>query len=153
MWKTIFSLRDSRASARLLSVLGRLPFIIGVAVAWVGPEGLKALAQDEAAIYAAVILSFLGAIHWGRVLSEPLADPLESLWLVWGVVPSLIGWLGLLLPRGLGLPLMVLGFVLAWAIDRRAVSAGLLPDWYGRLRTPLSLTVCLCLALLEPLAL
>ena len=41
--------------------------------------------------YGATIASFLGAIHWGLVMREGLAQPVPSL--LWGVVPAC--WAGL----------------------------------------------------------
>jgi Protein of unknown function (DUF3429) len=66
--------------------------------------------------YAASILSFLGAIHWGLVMRDQ--TPAHTL-LVWGVVPSLIAWVALLLPASAGLWLVVLGLCVCLAVDQR----------------------------------
>ncbi|MBP2316050.1 hypothetical protein J2852_005411 [Azospirillum soli] len=101
--------------------------------------------------YAAIILSFIGAIHWGRLLAAPDTEPHPAAWLCWGVVPSLLGWGAVLLPHGLTLPVLLAGFVLVWAVDQRATTAGRLPAWYGRRRTSLTILVCIALAALIPL--
>ena len=51
------------------------------------------------AIYAAVILSFLGAIHWGVViaLSEKLSENESNTMLIYSVIPSLLAWFSFLL--------------------------------------------------------
>ena len=47
---------------------------------------------------AAVILSVLGAVHWGLALSSAeMRPPLARQSLLWGVMPSLLGWLALVL--------------------------------------------------------
>ncbi|MCA1909979.1 MAG: DUF3429 domain-containing protein [Magnetospirillum sp.] len=141
-----FSLRHGDGTARALSYLGLIPFVAGILLTWPPFPELRAHALDATAIYAATILSFIGAVHWGRVITAPAEDPLGSLWLIWAVTPSLLGWFATLLPITWTMPLLILGFVLAWYGDRRAVQAGLLPDWYGHMRDRLTLVVCASLA-------
>lgn len=54
----------------LLGLLGLIPFIVTayLAAAWQAPADLRALTALIA--YAAVILSFLGGVHWGFALVE-----------------------------------------------------------------------------------
>ena len=66
--------------------------------------------------YGATISSFLGAIHWGLVMREGPVQPVSSL--LWGVVPSLLGWVTLLLGHALGLLLMVALLWACFAVDR-----------------------------------
>ncbi|WP_019646613.1 DUF3429 domain-containing protein [Novispirillum itersonii] len=153
---SFFSLRHSEHAARILGYAGLIPFIGLTLSAWVltavGTGAGLSVFPAAIAAYGAVILSFLGAVHWGRIISAPMEDPLASLWLLASVIPSLIGWVALLLPHPYGLGLLLTGFALAWDGDRRAARNGLLPQWYGRLRTRLSLIVgtTLVLALFLP---
>jgi len=95
---------------RRLGYGGLIPFV-GLAVAlWVAPPADWPLARMALLGYGAVISSFLGAIHWGLVMREGSVLPVASL--VWGVVPSLLGWLALLLGTAPGL---VLTAALLWA--------------------------------------
>lgn len=154
---TVFSLRQSEQAARILGYAGVIPFVALAGLAWlsttVGFGGVRPAILAAVAAYGAVILSFLGAVHWGRIISTPREDPLGSLWLLASVIPSLIGWAALLLPPSAGVPLLLAGFVLAWDGDRRATASGLLPAWYGALRTRLSLLVGSSLIFVWPLTL
>ncbi|MBP2294556.1 DUF3429 domain-containing protein [Azospirillum rugosum] len=139
------------ATVRLLSYGGLIPFVGGGALAWATDGAWRAFALQAVIVYAVAILSFIGAIHWGRVLAGREEERSGSAWLVWGVAPSLLGWFAVLLPQALTLMVLVLSFGLAWAADRLAVAEGRYPGWFGRLRTVLTTVVCLTLAALIPL--
>ena len=114
--------------------------------------------------YGAVILSFLGAVHWGLALaggpvgaSPPGASSIIvsapsralRLRLGLGVLPSLVGWAALLVVLvGRPLPallLLVLGFALTTLAETRAARQGLMPPGYLALRHLLTAVVLLCL--------
>lgn len=92
--------------------------------------------------YSASIASFLGAIHWGLAMRGPLTPQPGPF--VWGVFPSLVAWVALLLPiaQGLWTVAMLLGMCLA--IDRRSYPAYGLNDWLG-MRLHLTLVAAMCL--------
>ncbi|CAO3454195.1 predicted protein [Azospirillum argentinense] len=147
------SFEDRRASVvRLLSYGGLVPFVGGTALAWMAEGDGQAAVVREVVVYAVSILSFIGAIHWGRVLSGRDGETSGPAWLAWGVAPSLLGWGATLLPSGLTVPTLILSFLLAWAVDRSAAADGRYPRWFGTLRTRLTIVVCLTLAALIPLA-
>ena len=82
-----------------LGYAGVLPFVACVlAVALLEGEG-RAFAVRALVAYGAVILSFLGAVHWGLLLRQPGAAARVRL-AIGGVLPSLAGWVALLLPGG-----------------------------------------------------
>ncbi|MBK9243678.1 MAG: DUF3429 domain-containing protein [Burkholderiales bacterium] len=90
--------------AQTLGMLGLLPFFALAVLAWLpdsaaaGSLAIASLARLSLAAYAAVILSFLGAVHWGLALSgAEMRLPLARQSLLWGVMPSLLGWLALVL--------------------------------------------------------
>mmetsp|Transcript_13760 Transcript_13760/g.38802 ORF Transcript_13760/g.38802 Transcript_13760/m.38802 type:complete len:188 (-) Transcript_13760:1476-2039(-) len=99
-----------------LAVAGMIPFAaltpIG-AEALGGVEELKQVPGLECVLarsselqrtYAATIVSFLGAVHWGTALAQPPVggSPARfvSLRYLWGVSPSLLAWGSLALPEG-----------------------------------------------------
>jgi hypothetical protein len=91
-------------SAHTLGILGLLPFFALALLSWlpdaasIGQLAIAPLARLSLAAYAAVILSFLGAVHWGFALADSgMSLPLARQSLRWGVVPSLLGWLALML--------------------------------------------------------
>jgi Protein of unknown function (DUF3429) len=95
------------AVAYVLGLAGLLPFIACAAALWggavhaadAGDLALSADANDMAEaiewiadvllVYAAVILGFLGGIHWGMAMRGGVAATGR---LLWGVLPSLLGW-------------------------------------------------------------
>jgi hypothetical protein len=98
--------------------------------------------------YGALILAFLGGVHWGLVLAE--AMPPHTEWrLALGVVPSLVGWVALLtLSLGLadvGLGVLIAGFIAAVIAEAQGYRRGLVPPGYMWLRWMLTIAVLLTL--------
>lgn len=139
------------APALWLGLAGLLPFYACLAAAVLGAGGLPPLAVQAQMGYGAVILSFLGGVHWGLAMTDTDAAPAGMSWtrLGWSVLPSLIGWAALLLPRqSAGLGLLTIGFILMLAGDMRAVAAGTAPRWYLPLRRLLTALVVVALTLM-----
>jgi hypothetical protein len=129
--------------ALVLGFAGLLPFLGGTLGAWwLGyPDFVIALNLQMA--YGAVILSFLGAAHWGLALAQDAGGDWRRLGVA--VLPALAGWVALMIPNALGLLLLAIGFGGVFLADRQAVAAGRAPAWYKALRKPLTLLVLLCL--------
>ncbi len=98
------------------------------------------MATAALAAYAAVIVSFLGGIHWGLALRQPPQQ--HTGLLAWGVVPSLLGWPALLLPPAAGLALLGAILLLCYAVDRKVYTAQGAATWLG-LRLQLTTVACL----------
>jgi hypothetical protein len=139
---------------RLLGYGGLVPFVGLALAAWFAGPALAprvALAQAQ---YGAVILAFVGALHWGRGLAAEAAavraGPGSPLVLVWSVLPSLWAWVALMLPLRIALPVLAAGLLLAWRVDRRLYAADHAQPWHAgfmRLRAQLTLVaVCSLLA-------
>jgi hypothetical protein len=110
----------------LLGLAGLIPFIVTGYLA-VSTHGTPADMHALLALisYGAVILSFLGAVHWGFALAEPPAslaglapppsnrDPAHKPRLALGVLPALIGWVALLVALLLPSPAIALGILIA----------------------------------------
>ena len=85
--------------------------------------------------YGAVILSFLGAVHWGLAMQ----DDRSPRWYVWSITPALFGFASLLLfDVEMRIVALVPLFALTWLVDRQAAKLGLIPIWYMRLRSMLT---------------
>jgi hypothetical protein len=123
--------------ARVLGLAGLLPFWGGALATLVLEDEEQRVAFTAVIAYGAVILTFLGAVHWGLALQVPQALSWERLG--WSVTPSLLGWVALLIEPEPALILLVLGLGTAFVIDMRAGQAGLMPDWYVSLRIVLSI--------------
>jgi hypothetical protein len=129
-----------------LGAAGLLPFIATALLSWLLPPEHRGIALFALAAYGMVILSFLGAVHWGLALAAPAeearyAAPRLGL----GVVPALIAWAALLLPPAPGLGLLALAILATAAVESLAARHGLVPLGYLRLRWVLSIGAALCL--------
>ena len=128
-------------AALVLGGTGAIPFLASAALTVAGPQSVSSFAAKALLAYGAVILSFLGGIHWGLAIrqrpgGEPAPDTSTALAL--SVAPSLIGWVALLLDPRAGMILLAAAFALWLAIDlARAPRLGA-PRWYPRLRWPLT---------------
>ncbi|MCL7463177.1 DUF3429 domain-containing protein [Pseudomonas sp. NW5] len=133
--------------AWLLGLAGLIPFVSGALGVWVTPAGWRTLVLEALLDYAALILAFMGAIHWGLALRGESGDLRTQLQLGLSVIPPLLGWLAIAfgVPALLAIPLLLLSFVGLYLADLRAIALGLAPVWYARLRLPLTLIVSLSL--------
>lgn len=102
-----------------------IPFV-GAAAASHAPEPIASLALAALLAYGATIVSFLGGIHWGLAFMK---DTDRDARFLWGVVPSLLAWVAMLLPSSAGLVLLACTLVLAWVVDRRTYPAFGLEAW------------------------
>ncbi len=142
--------------AALLGMAGLIPFVaITVMILFYPASAPVPGLVGGLAGYGAVILSFLGAVHWGLALADdPIGVPARARIaagrLSLGVLPALAGWAALLvLLTGrplVSLLLLLVGFAVVTAVESRAARAGLMPRGYLTLRWVLSAVVMLCLA-------
>ena len=129
-------------ASRALGWSGLLPFVGGALAVAVAPPAWHDTALRALVAYGAVIVSFLGGIHWGSATGAA-HDGAR----LWGVVPSLLAWPLLVLPSSrLALIGLAASLALCWAVDRARFPAmglsALLP-----LRTLLSgVAIVSCLA-------
>lgn len=106
--------------------------------AWWGPALLS---------YGAIILSFVGALHWGLAMGlHELSAVQRNALFAWSVVPSLLAWPALLMGGTAGSALLIAGFAAHFAQDIRLARKAALPSWYLPLRLRLTATACVCLA-------
>ena len=133
---------------------GLLPFALLTAALWALDPGqrLHGLALTGLLAYGAVILSFLGAVHWGFVLSRP--DARAPLLLALGVVPALVGAATLAMRPETALVTQMIAFGAVWLYEHRVVGAEVLGKAYLDLRRTLTIAVLVILlfALLGPVA-
>ena len=135
--------RDVTVWARRLGYAGLIPFVVGASAIWLLQEPSSTDLWGQAVLaYGAVILSFVGAVLWGIVISEGEAVPRPAQ-LIMSVVPALLGWLSLLIGPTLGFPVQFVAFISLHACERSGLWCPELPSWYLRLRTQLTAVVAL----------
>lgn len=107
---------------RRLGYLAVVPFVAGAALAWWGGGETRVLAMRALVAYAAVVASFIGAIHWGFGFTQ--TDPQARLF-AWGVAPSIVAWLSLLVTPAAGLAVDAMLLIACYLVDRAVY------PWHG----------------------
>lgn len=121
-------------TAVYLGLAGLLPFIaLGLCVPFMAPSWQTQAVQAVVA-YGAVILSFLGGVHWGAVLIGQHDNPWRY---GYAVMPSLLGWVAVLCENtGTALFLLSTGLLVTFFIDRAIYGR---MHWFTLLRAVLTL--------------
>jgi len=126
---------------------GLIPFIVLTGAIWVVDDAHRITAYEWLRTYAAVILSYVGGVHWGVAMLHPkMSTQDRGTVMGWSVVPALVAWLALLAPWRHGLAITAAMFALHYAMDRALVQRFDVPDWYIRLRGGLTIVVVVCMA-------
>lgn len=112
---------------QLLGYAGLLPFVLLAALTWLPGADWHRLMTLALIGYAATIVSFLGGIHWGVGLQR--AEDQRSFHIFWGVTPSLLAWIALLLPVQAALSMLSLLLLVCYAVDRKTYPAAGLGHW------------------------
>ena len=139
------------APALILGVAGLIPFAVPAVIILWGPAEWRSFGWIALLAYGAVILSFVGAVHWGLALRQTDAGRANSagLWRAfgWSVTPALLAWLALMLSPGAAVLLLLGGFGAQYWADERAFRARCIPLWYLHLRRLLTAGAMACLGL------
>ncbi len=124
--------------ALLLGAGGLLPFVGLALLAAAGPVASHAYWLTALSYYGAVILAFVGALHWAYAVKRG-AEGREA-WLQYGasVLPALLAWLSLLFPVWTALRLQAGALLACYAFDRAMQRIDPVPPWFLRLRAALS---------------
>ncbi|CCD89980.1 conserved membrane protein of unknown function [Bradyrhizobium sp. ORS 285] len=136
-------LSDIPAPMRSLGLAGLIPFV-GLAILVItSDETLRAAALRAQIGYGAVIVSFLGALHWGAAVQTPALANWPRM--AWGVTPSLLGWVTLLLPPLPALVLLTAALLAALVFDEFSFGGDTSRAWFVKLRRLLSIGAMLSL--------
>ena len=91
-------------------------------------------------VYGGLILSFLGGMWWGAACARRTGAALRP-WLQLAVMPSLLALMALaacVSNARVGGALLGVALVATLLVDRKLVANAMVPDWWMRLRVPLS---------------
>lgn len=135
--------RPPKAASRL-AYLGLLPLVFGTGLAWLlgRPEDIEDHAQvmHGLSLYAAVIVSFLGALHWGVAMRHAEAAARTY---VTAVLPALAAWVAALMPAYAGLVVHGVLLMAVYLMDRRQYPRWGLEGWLTlRFRCTLGASLC-----------
>lgn len=129
--------------ATRLGYAGLAPFVLLACLLWIVQTDLRPWLAIALTSYAALIATFLGGIHWGIATQRPHHE--QTFHYIWGITPSLIAWIALIMPAYAGLPLLAALLIVCYLVDRRSyVTAG----WSNWLPMRLRLTAVSALSCL-----
>jgi uncharacterized protein DUF3429 len=135
--------RDSRLVRRIAwiaAIAGIVPFAVATGAMLRGDSHIRIPAIAALVTLSAVVISSLGGIQLGLgVRGENSRDGVRALAIVAGGLTSLAAWAIPWLPSPqsqLGWALAL--FVIVWIADLWLARAGLVPGWFMRLRTAVS---------------
>ena len=130
--------------ALVLGLAGAVPFVAAPIAMLVGPDWLKVTAYLRLMEYAALILAFTGAVHWGLAVAASARISVGWGWYAASVAPTLVGLVALVLLQPIAkATLFAIAYAAVFMVDLRAAKAGLAPDWYPKLRKPLTVIAVL----------
>ena len=125
---------DNIRRTRTLTLVSLGPMYLLAMLAWI--PAWRDMSLTALVAYAAISLTFAGAIHWGRVLGQYSSSnqfPTQ----LFGVLVAFLGWAGLVLPKEMGLPMLCAGLTFVWGTEQMLFSDEL-PNWYQKLRNQLT---------------
>jgi hypothetical protein len=135
------------SAAAWLGGFGVIPFIVLSLAKTFASDVLTARLSFALLAYGAIILSFLGGVHWGLAIAVPQID--NTLWrrMTLSILPSLVAWVALVTPSSTGFLILAGAFVAMLLVDIHASRVREAPAWYPKLRWPLSCGVVATLLL------
>jgi Protein of unknown function (DUF3429) len=110
-----------------LGYAGLVPFVFLAALLWLVDAELLPFVAIALGAYAAAIVSFLGGVHWGIGFMQ--GEQALRVHFIWGIAPSLLAWLALMMPPYAALPLLGLTLVACYAVDRKTYPPAGLGQW------------------------
>jgi hypothetical protein len=119
---------------------GLLPFTAGAVLVWLVHADAQPYVARGLAAYGALIVSFLGGIHWGLAMRTAVPSVRG---LMWGVVPSLLAWPAVMMPPHAGLVILGVLLLLTYTVDRVLYAEQQAAGWLT-LRFRLSSVAALC---------
>ncbi|KAK6533218.1 hypothetical protein TWF281_007368 [Arthrobotrys megalospora] len=161
-----FAFREVPKEVIFFGGAGLIPYIATTAstflVAWdiknISQEGAGYFVNQETASavldllepiqvgFGAVILSFLGAIHWGLEFAAYGGSHPYQRYLL-GIVAPALAWTTVFMQYDVALLTQFLGFTGMYFADSRATTLGLAPRWYTTYRFLLTFVVGACIVM------
>lgn len=128
---------------KLLTYTGIIPFVVpALLIVTHQPIGLSIQVWQLLFLsYSAIILSFLGGIHWGTTLTTNIKP--NTLYITSNIA-SLGAWLSLILnSQLLSAFLLLFGFMMQLIIDLLVLPRTTYPNWFIQVRIRATVFVCI----------
>jgi len=127
---------DDTALASTLGHAGLVPFVLLAALLWLVDIDLQPWLAIAMTAYAALVVSFLGGVHWGigwlgvhHELGTPHTPHHHRRHFLWGIVPPLLAWPGLVMPAFAGLAWLGFLLIIGYLADRTLYAKAGLQSW------------------------
>lgn len=133
---------------KILGYGGLIPFI-GLALINFFKVIPTDIAQSGLLYYAAIILSFIAALHWGfAMFLQSLSESQRNIRYIWSVIPPLAVWFSIVLDPASFALILITGYLAnLWQdILLKKIVANEIPPWYLPLRIQLTFVAVLCIA-------
>lgn len=124
---------------RALGHGGLIPFALLATLVWLVNPALQTWVALAMVGYAAIIISFLGGIHWGIGWHAGLRERLDKQTpralhaqrrhFLWGFVPPLLAWPGILMPAFAALAWLGFLLIICYLADRALYPRAGLQQW------------------------
>lgn len=129
--------------AMLLGWAGVLPFAaLSAFIAFAGNDPFQPWALSKLVAYGAIILTFMGGVHWGLIMNRETSDNWKY---VVGIAPSLVAVVAVVVEGVPAIVLLAAGFLALLIYDMQIVRQKYAPQWYSALRLQLTAAVGICL--------
>jgi hypothetical protein len=102
--------------AQRLGYLALVPFVLGALAIWLVRLDDRIFATAALSAYAAVVVAFLGGIHWGFGFRQDAPPPRLF---IWGVVPAIVASVALVMQPSAALVIHGVMLVACYLVDRR----------------------------------
>ena len=142
---SIFNLHNTPLFPLLFGIGGAVPFIFLSLGIWTFTYEFKLIALYNLINYSVIILSFIGAVHWGAAMVRNDKD--YKPYLI-SIMPALSSWfliIGFIVNYMVIFIILIILFLFMFFIDIQAVREGKLPQWYLPMRKFVTIIVLLSL--------
>ena len=128
----------------ILSFLGLIPFILGVLDLYFNKEN-PYININIPIHYGVIILTFLGSVYWGIILSYrghfPYNDNIKIITLIWSITPAFLGIIILMTKEKDSLIILSVSYFICQIVDEIYYKSEILQTWYIKLRRVLTVIV------------
>tara|TARA_B110000027_G_scaffold17540_1_gene18088 strand:+ start:183 stop:659 length:477 start_codon:yes stop_codon:yes gene_type:complete len=128
----------------ILSFLGLIPFILGVLDLYFNKEN-PYININIPIHYGVIILTFLGSVYWGIILSYkeyfPYKDNIKIITLIWSITPAFLGIFILMTKEKDSLIILSVSYFICQIVDEIYYKSEILQTWYIILRRVLTVIV------------
>jgi hypothetical protein len=120
----------------ILTIAGAVPFVALSVAASMHVFGKTHIGIECLLTYAAIIVSFLGGIHWGIATTHYNTNrKIATLLIAESVWPSIIAWTAMFyVDLHIRLLVLTLLYMFVWAIDSLLYNKDMIPQWFFNLR-------------------